>query len=357
MNKSILLAISISVALIIWLLTGVLDETTPEQTSTQPVAQNVASLMLVQTVTSLSQSTSKKILLQGQVEPFRVLSLRAEVDGRVESLVAQLGERVDKNALLIRQALTFRVAQRKEAQAQIKYRKSLLEGSEKLLNKGLASTSKVAQDEALLATAQAQLERIEYEISNVNIVAPFAGVMNQRLVEVGDYVEKGQTVATLVDDAKLKIAAMVPQHQLAALQLGKTVSAKLINGDVATGMLTFISTTAEEATRSYRVEVLVENPEYHRWVGMSATLSIPVSQVEGHKVATSVVGLSTQGQLQVKVLDEQSLVKAYPIEIIATETDGLWISGLPHKIELITLGQDFVSAGQQVIGQNRQAKL
>lgn len=348
MTKSVKIALGVTLVLVVWMASG-LNQTPPVQSSKE--VADTETLMKVEATHSIAQLTHKTVELQGQVEPYRVLSVKAEVDGAIEQLPVQLGQRVEAGSLLMEQAMKFRLAQRAQAIAQINHRESLLAASKKLLKQKLASESKVAEDQAMLAAAQAELARINYEIEHVKIVAPFAGVIDERLVEMGDFVDKGQPVVSLVDDNQLKITAMVPQHQLGSLKVGQQVVARLVNGEQTAGELTFIATKAQQATRSYRIEVLVDNAAHHRWVGMSATLDIPVAKVKGHRVKTSAVGLSTAGDLQVKVVDSDNTVKAFTIDIISQEKDSLWISGLPDEVELITLGQNFVSAGQKVIAQ------
>lgn len=349
MNKPILAAVAVSVSLVLWMVSGLAKDAeisgTTEQEPTKP-----AKLMQVEVTPSIAQVTSKLVTLQGQVEPFRVVNLRSEVDGRVEALPIEQGQRVKAGTVLLRQQMKFRQALKTQAEAQVAHRQSTLKANLKLHAKGLLADTRIAEEKAALAAAQAQLAQIQYEIDNVNLKAPFNGVLNERLVELGDLVDSGQQVATLVDDATLKITAMVPQHQVGSMAIGQEVVATMINGEVAKGKLTYISATADEATRSYRIEVLVDNAAGKQWVGMSSTLSVPVAELEGHRVSTSVVGLDTAGQLQVKVLEAGDIVKAYPVKIIRTESDSLWLGGLPHQVQLITLGQDFVIDGQQVVG-------
>ncbi len=355
MNKSIVAALAVSGLLVVWMASGVGQSAPSESNLPDPQLENKVkknALMQVQYMPLHAQQIDRLVVVQGQVEPFRTLELKAEVDGKVTALNVEQGQRVKAGTTIVTQDLKFRQAQKQQADAQVKYRQNLLKASKKLHKQGLVSDSRLSEDKSELAKAKAALAQIEYEIANINLRAPFAGVINERLVELGDSLAPGQKVATLVDDATLKITAMVPQHQLDAIALGQNVDVELSNGESVTGQVSYISATADVDTRSYKIEVHVDNSAGHRWIGMSATLSVAVAKVAGHWVKTSVIGLNTDGQLQVKAIDKDSKVVIYPIDIIRTEADGIWISGLPSEVNLITLGQDFVIAGQQVVGQN-----
>ena len=125
-------------------------------------------------------------------------------------------------------------------------------------------------------------------------------------------------------------------------------TATLIHGEHLTGALSFISTTADAKTRSYRVEILIDNSAPRHIVGMTASLSIPVKEISGHSVSASILSLDNQGRLQVKGVDDENKVVVYLVEIIRTDANKIWVSGLPEIVNLITLGQDFVVTGQVV---------
>ncbi|NRA53444.1 MAG: efflux RND transporter periplasmic adaptor subunit [Gammaproteobacteria bacterium] len=345
MNKSMVLASGLTGLLIIWMLSG---DNEVEQVQEHRQEETSKALMSVVVHVSDAQLVAKKITVQGQIEPNRVLSLKTEIDGKVTSVPIKLGTRVAKGDVLATIDLKTRLIERQQAIATVKYQKQELAATKKLFAKKLESGSRLSQNIANLASADAALAQINYQIANTKISAPFAGVYDRRFVEIGDYLESGQTVVSLVDDLKLKITAMVPQQQVASLTLGQEVTATLINGETLTGELSFISTTSDSNTRSYRVEVLVDNSNHRRIAGMTASLIIPVNEVEGHLVNASTISLDNQGRLQVKAVDSDHKVVTYVVEIVRTDADKIWLSGLPQHVELISLGQDFVVAGQAV---------
>ena len=340
-----MLASGLTGLLIIWMLSGSNDAPAVEKVSQSSESEK---LMSVVVKPSESQLVAKKITVQGQVEPNRVLSLKTEVDGKVIALPIELGSRIKKGDVLAKISLKTRIAQREQAVANVAYQTQELAATKKLFDRKLESGSRLSLQQANLAAAKASLQQIDYDIKNSTISAPFDGVYDRRYVELGDYLDKGQQVVSLVDDLKLKITAMVPQQQVDGLVLGQEVTASLINGEAITGALSFISATADENTRSYRIEVLVNNNDHRRLVGMTASLDIPVKEVEGHLVSASSISLDNQGRLQVKAVDENNEVIAYPVTIVRTDSDKVWLSGLPAHVSLITLGQDFVIAGQTV---------
>lgn len=346
MNKSIMMAIGLTGLLIVWMLSGSGEDSNQPIEAAKPTA--ASKLMSVVISPSDAQPVAKKVTVQGQVEPNRVLSIKTEIDGKVTALPVTLGSRVTQGQTLATIALKTRLADRQQAIANVKFQQQELAATQKLFARKLESGSRLSRDKANLAAAQAAYEQVEYEIANATIKAPFAGVYDRRYVELGDYLDRGQQVVSLVDDLQLKITAMVPQQQVENLTLGQEVTATLINGEQLVGPLTFISATSDRNTRSYRVEVLIDNSAHRRLVGMTASLAIPVNETQGHLVSASSISLDKQGRLQVKAVDSDNKVVAYVVDIVRTDADKIWLSGLPAHLNLITLGQDFVVPGQIV---------
>lgn len=345
MNRSVLSAVVIVVGLSAWMMSGSDSQATDAQQVPEPEKKN---LMKVQVVHSQAQPVQRLTSIQGQVEARRIVNVKAEVDGQVEHLPVAEGQRVTEDALLVKLAEDYRPAQLAEAEARLKQRLSDLKASQKLRKRGLQAENRLVADQAEVQAARAQLAQARYQLNHTRISAPFAGVLNSRSVELGDFVEKGQVIAELVDDEQLIVTGQVPQNRIAGVELGQQVDVRLANGETLSGELTFLSSTADNATRSYRAEVSIDNPTHKRLIGLSATIQLPQGNYQGHWVSSSVLGLSTAGELQVKLLTAGNTVEAKTVEIIRTDEDGFWVDGLSDNVTVISLGQNFVTTGDHV---------
>lgn len=345
MSKSVVSAIGLLIAIIIWMLTG---SSEPDGINEVHKTDGDESLMSVVVSESYAQQVAKKIKVQGQIEPYRLISLKTEVEGKITALPIALGHRVEAGTTLVKISLQTLLADRAQATANLKYQQQELAATKNLFTKKLESESSLSLAQANVEAAKATLEKVNYDIANTSIKAPFSGVLDRRFVEIGDYVERGHELISFVDDNQLKITAMVPQQQVESLSLGQQVTASLSNGDNLTGALTFISTTADAQTRSYRIEILIDNSAHRRIVGMTASLSISIEEISGHSVSASILSLDNQGRLQAKGINDENRVVVYIVDIIRTDANKIWVSGLPETVDLITLGQGFVVAGQVV---------
>jgi multidrug efflux system membrane fusion protein len=167
-------------------------------------------------------------------------------------------------------------------------------------------------------------------------------------VEVGDYLSVGDEVATVVDDDPLKITAHVPQQKVNRIEEGASADIEFITGQTATGTVTLIASVAAETTRTYRIEVEVENAARAFRPGMSATLRIPTEVVQAQFVSPAIFSLDSEGRLGVKTVNADNEVVFHPVEPIQAAPDGVWVAGLPETARIITVGQGFVRAGETV---------
>lgn len=352
MNRSLVISLVMAVVATLWILSGSLskevtqaDAAMGEQTQQSAEA---ASLFRVTVERVQAQEVTDRIDIQGEIEADRNIELRVEVAGKVTELLAKKGERLKKSQPILRMAMNDKQAKLARAHANLKVAQAELKSGLSLKSKNLLSENQHQQNLANVSSAQAELSEIELEIEHTSLRSPFSGVLNDVSVELGDFLSIGSIVANLVDDRYLTIKADVPQQHIAKLSLGQKVEARLLNGRLIQGEISYISSAADTATRSFRIEARADNKAGINRFGQSARVSITVGQQLAHKMSPSLLSLNSDGGLQVKGIDSAGLVSAYPVEILRSENDGVWLSGLPQSFDLITVGQGFVSVGERV---------
>lgn len=348
MKNSNRIAIGSVVALILWIASGYIISGS-SATSATPAQQVRDTMMKVRVKTFNTGSVTSLVFVQGQLEPWRSVTLRAETSGTVDELNIESGTRVKLGDVLAHISLDDREVRLARAVAQLNQSEADLDASERLFKKKMQSENSLRAARANVAVAQAELAAIKLDIERTSVRAPFNGVVENRSVELGALLERGDSVTTVVDDSRLKATAQVPQQNVASLTQGQQVSVSLITGEEVEGILTFISRVADEGTRSYRIEVEVPNKELNLISGLSAVLEIPTGESDGHYMSASLLILHDDGRLGVMAVNESDIATFYPVSLIRSEDGGVWVSGLPDTVRLITFGQGFIQAGEQVI--------
>jgi multidrug efflux system membrane fusion protein len=355
MKASAFLSVALAGAVGAWMLSGALSDrgdlgAQSPAPSSEPAAPAPASplAMKVQVVDLHAQPVARELVVQGQLEPRRRVEVRAETAGLVVELPVAKGRRVKAGEPLVRLAEEDRRAQIARAEAEVRSRELVVDGQRNLKNKGLQAETQLKAAEAALAAARAELERLRLDLARTRIIAPFDGVVESRPVEQGSLVERDDPVAELVDDAVLLAVGDAPQQGAGALAPGQPVQVRLLDGHEAEGRLSFVASVAEPGTRSFRVEAEIENPDGRLSAGISAELRVRLGEDPAHFLSPAALTLDDLGQVGVKSVSADDRVEFHPVSLVRTESNGVWVAGLPDRVRVIVQGQGFVTAGEQV---------
>ena len=353
MNKAILtnpivLALLATVVLAAWMLSGYFDTGARESGSGSAAIVKEQDLMQVEVLESQAEAVTREIMIQGQMDPLRQAQIKAETAGRIETILAKKGLRVKRGEAILALAMNDRKARLAEAKARLRHATARADAAARLRKKSYLDEVGLMEIEAAQASARAEVEEIELEIRNTRIVAPFDGIVNDRIVEVGDYVGIGDTVATLVDDNTMLASGYLPQQSVGKVSLGQTAKARLFSGEELQGKVTYISAQSANESRTFRVEVEIPNPEHVLNAGISTMLNLVAGSAEAHFISPSILSLGEHEQLGVKAVAGDNRVVFHPVEVIRTELTGIWVAGLPRRVTLITMGQGFVNPGEKV---------
>ncbi|MDX1736729.1 MAG: efflux RND transporter periplasmic adaptor subunit, partial [Alphaproteobacteria bacterium] len=254
----------------------------------------------------------------------------------------------NKGAQLAQLDIQDRGAQIKRAKALLQQREIEFEAANKLAQKGFNSLIKKSESEANLEAAKTELRMAEINYSHTSIKSPFDGIVQEQHVEIGDYVKDGDPIATIVDMNPIYIVAYVSEKEINAVSQGSTASATLITGEKVEGIVSHISPIALEATRSFEVKVEVPNDAGTILSGITASVHLPLGNGKAHKLSPALLTLNDEGQVGVKTLDENNVVRFNVVKVIEDTENGVWVSGLSDKAKIIAVGQEFVTDGTAV---------
>lgn len=350
MNRSLILSVCLAIFATIWVLSGSFSSSEESNSDDQANAQAEKTLpaFKVKVQKRTAQTMQDEILLQGEVNAERKIEIRAETDGVIKQLFASKGDKLKEGDSILSLAMNDRKARLARAKADLRVRQTELVSSKSLRDKNMISENQYQQNIANVVAAQAEVEAIDVEIKQTNITAAFNGVLNDLHVELGDYVSQGTSLATLVDQDWVSLTTQVPQQHIAKMEQGQIVEATLLDGTKLRGKVNYISSSADLATRTFLIEARAENLAGLEYFGQSARIRIMLGERLAHRLSPSLLNLSSDGGLQVKTIDQDKRVVNHNVRMIRSDNDGIWLSGLPETIDLITVGQGFVSEGEVV---------
>ena len=216
--------------------------------------------------------------------------------------------------------------------------------------------SAVASAQAGIESAQAAVASAEREIDKLTITAPFSGLLETDTAELGALMQPGAPCATIIQLNEVKLVGFVPETEVSKVSVGAMAGARLANDAQVRGRVTFLSRSADELTRTFRVEVTVANDDLAISDGQTAEILIASDGRTAHLIAQSSLTLDDDGVLGVRTVGEGNLVQFMPVTLLRDTAEGVWVTDLPETVDIITVGQEFVVEGVQVAPTFTEAK-
>ena len=350
--KPKLIALFLLIAVVTWMTLGLLNDNLTEDHH-EDISINVSEtrkeFQSVQVLTSKAKKIAPQKIYYGKTIPDRLVLLRAQTTGEIIKIGAARGEHVKTNELLAQIKPGGRPSRLIEAEAAYQQRKLEYQSTVKLHQKGFQSDQALSASKAALASAESALEAIQIDVGHTDIKAPFDGVLQQRDAEVGDFVTAGDLVAEVVDLNPLKVTVDVNEQEYLSLQTAADIEI-VIFGQKLSGTLSYQGKVANDETRTFEVEVIAPQPDPKKPIPAGLSISVHAKQQAefAHQISPGLLALNKSGTLGLKCLDGMSKVIFYPVKIIKTTAEGVWVTGLPEIARIITVGAGFVAAGERV---------
>lgn len=349
-------------------------------------------------VHSIAQTADSAVILRGRTEAARQVTVASETSGLVVSEPLRKGAFVNEGEALCRldpgtreaslAEARARLAEAQgrvpeaqagvaEANARVREAEINLNAAQQLSEDGFASETRVVSAQAAMDAAIAGVQRAnsavvaaeagieaseaavataEREIERLQINAPFAGLLETDTAELGSLMQPGALCATIIQLDPIKLVGFVPELDVSKISVGAIAGARLSTGREVQGRVTFLSRSADEQTRTFRVEVTVANDDLSISDGQTAEIIVASEGRTAHLVNQSSLTLDDEGVLGVRTVDENSIAVFMPVTLLRDTAEGVWVTDLPETIDIITVGQEFVIDGVRVAPTFEEAK-
>ena len=348
-KRSIIYAAILAIAAIVWIGSGVIGGADPEpETVAASQSDSKPELVSVRVVELSAENRPRRIVVMGKTNAIKDAEIKAETSGQVVSRPGRKGQATTKGSVLLELALDDRIAKLKEAEARAGAAKIIYQASKDLQRKQFESQIKLAESNTELASAEAELAKIKLDIARTKIRAPIDGYIESLLPGPGDYVETGEVVALVLDLDPMRVIAQVTERDIGDIHVDDLVTVKLPNGRQIGGTVNYVSRQANDVTRTFRIDIWVDNPNMAIPAGLTAEAEMSGGSRKAHKVPSSALTLNDEGKLGIQTLDASNVVKFVPVGLLEDTPEGTWVTGLPEQVTVIIVGHEFVIDGQTV---------
>ncbi|MGH1357018.1 MAG: efflux RND transporter periplasmic adaptor subunit [Thalassovita sp.] len=347
---------------------------------------------------SEAQTIDSAVILRGETQALRQVTVRAETSSTVISTPLRRGAYVEEGQELCRldpgtrpaavaeakAALSNARASGPAAQASLLEKQARLKEAEinynvasKLNDSGYAAETRLASAEASVKAAEAGVESArsglesaqagvesaqaavamaEKEMQRLIISAPFSGLLETDSAELGSLLSAGATCATVIQLDPIKLVGYVPETEVDRVTMGALAGARLANGAELRGTVSFLSRSADPQTRTFRVDIDVPNPDLKIRDGQTAEILIAAAGATAHLLPQSSLTLNDEGALGVRLVGDGNIVDFAPVTMIRDTIKGVWVTGLGTSADVIIVGQEYVTKGVEVTPTFQEAK-
>lgn len=275
-----------------------------------------------------------------------------EVDGRLLTIEADLGDQVKEGQVLASLDSATLDAQLREAAANLQKASTDEARAEKLKAQGVMSQQEFDTISSAQHVAQARRDVLAIHLAHTKIRAPFAGRIAKRLVDVGNYVRVGTPIFVLVADDPLRLRGEVPERFVAELAIGQEVrgSVEAFPGDVLKGRLARISAAADSTSRALTVEATIPNPDGRLKVGFFCKAAI-LTKSDAEALVVPVEALvNFAGVTRVFIVDEGGIARTRPVRTgLSLGTKVEIVEGLSRGDRVATSALARLAEGSKVV--------
>ena len=263
-------------------------------------------LFKVKSLISLATEINKTVSISSTSEAYRKIEVKSEVTSKIEKILKKKGSFVDKGQIVIKL--------------------EEFDSYKKLFENDLISKN---------------------EFNKIALMAPFNGIILDGHKIEGELVTPGSSVYEIIDLSKIKIVGYLNENEIKGINIKNKVEVSILD-KIIEGTIDYISPIADYNTKTFEISVIFDNLDLSIRDGLSAELKIYKEKIKVHQISPSVLSLGDDGDIGIKVLNQNNEVIFKEIVIIEDTSDYMLISGLEDKENIITIGQQYVSSGDKV---------
>ena len=212
----------------------------------------------------------------------------------------------------------------------------------------LSKEKELSASYAAVKRVDAEIARLEEQQSFTTIKAPQDGWLETIHLEKGEISSEGGAVAELLGLAKILLTVPVPQSRINDVVVGDKAIIIINNDQNYQGQVQKIASDANEATRTFDVEIALDNQDGKLRSGMSAEAAIIIDDAKAYRMSPAHLNVDGDGQLTAKIVNEAGFVETVQVSLARTEGNMAYVTGLQNGMIVLAAGQAFFSDGDKV---------
>lgn len=328
------------------------------QTAEKPPAQGTAKETPPArgTYVEVMEVTPREFVLSatyiGHLLPRERVELRAELEGVVESATFAEGQAIQRGAVLVNVSTGQLKVRRDLARSELALAESNFQRDKQLHGKRLIPDSRLEQSRNRRDVAKYTLRLAEIELDKSAVKTPISGTVKTKAVEVGEFLNKGQLIAEILDISKVRALFHVPEREIRHLSPGMRVAVSFdaLPGASHRGVVKTVGLEADRKSRTFPVQVELDNPQRRLLPGMLARVRVRLATYRRQVLVPRYAVLEREAGRAVFVARNGQAEERF-IETGADAGEEIQV------LNGLSFGDQLVVAGQQMLTDNEPIEI
>lgn len=322
------------------------------ETQAQPQAGGNGQRLVQVSVVTVAPTPMKDVLaLPGLTEAWLDVRVPADTSGRVEWIGPREGDVVKTGDLLAKIDVSALKVALDRAEAAYKLADELYQRRQRLFERKIITQEELDRSVTEKTLVYGNLRQAQVEHDRGFVRSPIAGVVNHLFVDEGEFIDRGQALADLLNIDRIKINVNVPELDVRYLRTDQKVALRVdaFPEKEVFGAVDFVAFKADPATNTFLVRVLVDNSDHAVRPGMIARVAF-LRRVIPDALVAPLFALVDKGGERLLFVEKDGVVEARTVSIGIIAGDHVQITkGLEPGDRLIVTGQKEVEEGMRVV--------
>lgn len=315
--------------------------------------------MPVEVAQVVEHGVSEKFEAVGTIEAIEEVTVVSEINATIVNIPFTEGSHINKGELIAQLDDSQLAAEVNRSEALYQQSLARYNRIKKIVEQKAGSQQDLDDALASLKVAEANLELAQARLEKTKIVAPFNGMIGSRKVSVGSFLRSGDAITELANLNEIRISFSAPERFLSDLKRGSEVivSSPVYPGHEVKGSIIAIEPIINSDTRTARIVARVQNPGQKFRPGMSANVSVILSERANALTIPTEAVFANGNQSFVYIINPDSTVTPAPVNLgLQLSKVVEVVSGLQQGMQIVTAGHQKLFPGAKVLPVNSQSQ-
>ncbi len=276
------------------------------------------------------------------------LTIYSQVFGKVVNIIVKPGTCLAAGDPILSIEQSNKPEELLKAQADFNNSQRKYDTIRKLYDKGLSSKLELEAATTAITGAKSALSLAEDQLAKTTVSAPFAGCIDDIKVKVGEILGPNHnTIGDFADLRHITVETALSLREVKRVSTAKIATVKINDQKELQGKVKFLGQIGNSQNHTFTTKLEFDNQDSALTSGEIVYAKIIGKEQMVQQIPHSALVASNDGQLRAAIV-ENGIARHVKLDILGESEDKITVAGLPHSIDLITMGQMYIKNGDKI---------